>query len=103
MKFSQMMLILILTVNISYGSISDANGLTSDGIISDGEYGTNVQVSEDSILTFTGGGSNVVELGDYSHLEVISTKTPLSGYYEGGVGFITLLPMITALSLFLVV
>ncbi len=91
MKFSQMMLILAL-VNISYGSIYDSNGLASDGIISDGEYGTNVQVSEDSILTVTGGGAEQIRLFDNSHLEIISTKTPLSDYYEGGGGIYYITP-----------
>ncbi len=92
MKFLQMMLILILTVNISYGSVRDANGITNDGIISNNEYGYNVRVSEDSVLTITGGGADDIELKDYSHLDVLSTKTPLSDGNNGGGGIYNIVP-----------
>ncbi len=92
MKLSQMVLILILTVNISYGSIRDANGITNDGIISNNEYGYNVRVSEDSVLTITGGGADDIELKDYSHLDVLSTKTPLSDGNNGGGGIYNIVP-----------
>ncbi len=91
MKFLQMMLILILASH-SFASIYDSNGIATDGYISEGEYGSNVQVSEDSILTVTGGGAEQIRLFDNSHLEIISTKTPLSGYYEGGGGIYYITP-----------
>lgn len=64
----------------------DSNGITNDGAISEGEYGLNVRVFENSILTVTGGGADEIDVKDYAHLDVVSTKTPLSGYYEGGGG-----------------
>ncbi len=91
MKFLQMMLILILASH-SFASIYDSNGIATDGYISEGEYGSNVQVSEDSILTVTGGGAEQIRLFDNSHLEIISTKTPLSDYYEGGGGIYYITP-----------
>ncbi len=83
MKFLQMMLILILTVNVSYGSISDTNGFANDGLLVNNEYGSNVQVSEDSILTVSGGGAEQIRLFDYSHLVVTSTSQPFIEYESG--------------------
>ena len=87
-----MMLLLAVCVTTSYGSISDVYGIASDGIISDGEYGSNVKVSETSVLTFEGGGAEHVRVFDNAHVTVASTKTPLSGYYDGGGGIYRITP-----------
>ncbi len=83
MKLSQMVLILILTVNISYGSISDTHNVATDGILSKGEYGGHVIVTDLSEITVSDGGANWIDIQDYSHLEVTSTSKPLISNESG--------------------
>ncbi len=81
-----MMLLLLVGVSITNAGYFDANGVTYDGELSDGEYAFGTRVNEDSVLTVTGGGADRIRVLDTAHLEVLSTKTPLSGYHEGGGG-----------------
>ena len=79
-------IILVVLSSVLNAGYFDSNGVTLDGIIEDGEYANNARVFDSSLLTMTGGGASIINVKDNSHLNVISTKTPLSGYYEGGGG-----------------
>ena len=83
MKYLQMMLLLLILTTASYASISDSNNLANNGLLSSGEYGSNVKVKDDSILIVDGGGANNIDTFDISHLEVLSTSQPLIDYYSG--------------------
>ena len=87
MKYFQMMLLLLMLTSFSFASISDVHGFANDGTLSYNEYGYNVKVTEDSILTVTGGGATSIDVKDYSHLQVNSTSKPLIDF-ESGISWI---------------
>ena len=56
----------------------------SDGFITAGEYEYGVEVFNHDVLVVDGGGADVIDMWDYSHLEVRDTSMPL-GLDVGGV------------------
>ena len=66
-------LLMLICVSVASAGYFDANGVTSDGVLSDGEYAYAARVDEDSILTVTGGGADGIRLLDNSQLHVYST------------------------------
>ena len=83
MKYLHMMLHLLILTSICYASVSDSNNLANDGVLSIGEYGSNVKVKDTSILTVDGGGAYDIYTFNTSHLEVLSTSQPLVFHVSG--------------------
>ncbi len=83
-----MMLLLLVCGTSGYASISDSHEYANDGLLSIGEYGGNIKVKENSILTVNGGGASDINLFDNASLTVISTSEPFVDY-QSGISWIT--------------
>ncbi len=81
-----MLLVVMVLSQLSFAGYFDANHVTEDGLLEDGEYGIAARVDGSSTLTVTGGGAESIDILGSAHLDVISTKIPLSDSYNGGGG-----------------
>ena len=75
-------LLLFLYACACFGALGDAD----DGYLTEGEYDYGVEVFNYDVLIVEGGGADMIEMWDYSYLEVRYTSIPINGdWHTGGI------------------
>ena len=77
-----LLFLLVLCACACFAALGDAD----DGYLTEGEYDYGVELFNHDVLIVEGGGADMIEMWDYSYLEVRYTSIPINGdWHTGGI------------------